>query len=213
MSKKILIILATVTIIRVLLFVSLNVRDWRILFPLSINALGIILLIKLLKRAFWFYPAIVIFVFLFNTIYKPIEFGFFGNSVPVWITDEQRREHGINYDNFGVLAIHNKVVNYAYFYLEHYFDYFRGDLIFTNGNFLYLFDVLFIGFGLWAIIKLPKGWEAILVWLFAAPLTSALDFQPPNILKAANMIVPLTLISSFGLLKIINLIFRLDRVK
>lgn len=140
---------------------------------------------------------------------KPIEFGVVSNPVPVWLTDEQRREHGLNYDNLEVLLMHNKVVNYSLSYLSHYLDYFRGDFLFTNGNFLYLFDAFFIGVGFWMIIKSPKGWEPILIWFFVAPATAALDFQPPNELKAINMYVPLVVISSFGALRLMNLIFKL----
>ncbi|OGE72229.1 hypothetical protein A3H40_02515 [Candidatus Daviesbacteria bacterium RIFCSPLOWO2_02_FULL_38_15] len=178
MSKKILIALIVIVIIRVLMFINLNIRE------------------------------------LTNEYITPAEFGIGGNPVPIWLTDEQRREHGLNYDNLEVLLMHNKVVNYSLSYLSHYLDYFRGDFLFTNGSFLYLFDALFAGVGLWIIIKSPKGWEAILIWLLAAPLIPALDFQPPNVLKAINMYLPLTIISSFGAIKLINLIFRLaNRVK
>lgn len=140
---------------------------------------------------------------------KPIEFGVVSNPVPVWLTDEQRREHGLNYDNLEVFLMHNKVVNYSLSYLSHYLDYYRGDFLFTDGKFLYLFDALFIGIGFYLIIKKPKGWKVILIWLFVAPILPALDLQPPNELKAIGMYLPLVIISSFGALRLINLIFRL----
>lgn len=139
---------------------------------------------------------------------KPIEFGIASNPVPVWLTDEQRREHGADYGNLEVLIMHNKAVNYSLSFLSHYLDYFRGDFLFINGRFLYLFDALFIGIGFYLIIKSPRGWGAILIWLFAAPILPALDLQPPNALKAVGMYVPLIVISSFGALRFIGLIFK-----
>lgn len=175
MNKKMLIILTIVVLIRLLLFIQLNIRDWNMILP---------------------------------------ELGFSSNPVPVWATDEQRREHGADFDSFWVLAIHNKGTNYILSYLEHYFDHFRGDFLFTNGDVLYLFDAFFIAIAFWAIVKKPKGWGLILIWLFAAPLIPALDFQPANPVKAFSMVVPLLVISTFGGIILIKHLFRLlNKVK
>lgn len=208
MSKKILIALIAIVAIRLLFFTAFNVKDWRIFFVISITTLGIFLIYKILRKTLLFYPVIIILVLSSSQLFQPVEFSFVNNPVPVWITDEQRREHVINYDNFWIVAMHNKVINYTLSYLEHYFNYFQGDFLFTNGTFLYLFDAFFIGLGLWVIIKSPKCWTVILTWLFAAPLIPAADFQPPTVLKAASMVVPLVIISSFGVLTLLNGIYR-----
>ena len=63
---------------------------------------------------------------------------------------------------------------------------------------MYLFDFIFIITAVIFIIKSPKGWGIIFIWLLMAPLPSALDLQPPNALLSSNMIVPLVLLSSFS---------------
>ena len=211
MSKKMLIALATIVVVRIFLFINFNADDWRIPLMIFVTVLGVFFINRIIKNSQFLYPAIIILVLAVNGFYKPFEFGFNNNPVPVWITDEQRREHGLNYDSPGVLVIHNKVVNYAFSFLEHYFDYFRGDFLFTNGTFLYFFDILFIGVGFWMVIKSPKGWKPIIIWLFAAPISAALNFQPPTSLKAANMLIPLTVISSFGALKLMSLILKMGK--
>ena len=125
-------------------------------------------------------------------------------QVPVWLTDEQRREHGNNFANFPVVLIHNKVVNYTLSFLDHYSQHFQGDFLFVSGDvrnsfpLMYLFDFIFIITAVIFIIKSPKGWGIIFIWLLMAPLPSALDLQPPNALLSSNMIVPLVLLSSFS---------------
>ncbi|MBI2600226.1 hypothetical protein HYW43_04895 [Candidatus Daviesbacteria bacterium] len=203
MSKKILIALIIIVTLRVLLFLNFSVKDWKILIPLLITSLGIILIQKKVKKTAWLFPAIFLLIISAN-LFNPLELGIRGNPVPIWLVDEQRREHGVNYDNLEVLIMHNKVVNYSLSYLSHYFDYFRGDFLFVNGNFLYLFDALFLILGFRIIITSPRGWESILIWLLAAPVIPALDFQPPNVLKAINMYLPLIIISTFGVLRLIN---------
>ena len=211
MSKKVLTALVTITIIRVLLFAIFNVKDWKILFAISVTTLGITLLIKIFRKTIWFYPAVIVIVLVTNQLYKPFEFGFNNSQVPVWLTDEQRREHGRDYNNPLVLLIHNKIINYSFSFLDHYFSYFQGDFLFMR-NFLYFFDAPFICIGLWLIVKKSKGWEPILIWLFIAPITSALDFQPPNVLKAANMFAPLAIISNFGAINLVKFFLKWSKI-
>lgn len=211
MNRKILIALVIIVIIRLFIFINVNVKDGRVVLVASITILGLFLINKIFKQSIFLYPAIVIFILITSGLYQPFKLDFNNNPVPVWITDEQRREHGVDYDNLFIVLIHNKVVNYTLSFIDHYFSYFQGDFLFTNGTYLYLIDALFIGVGFWMIIKSPTGWRLILVWLFAAPVVSALDFQPPTPLKAANMFVPLVSVSSFGALKVMSLILQLKR--
>lgn len=197
MNRKVLVAFIIIVSLRVILFAA-ALKDLKILLPMLVSAVGIILIQKKLKKSWLLYPILIIFVLLISNFYKPIHLGFNDNPAPLWLTDEQRREHGANYNSFWVVGMHNKAVNYTLSFLETYTNYFRGDFLFTNGTYLYLFDWLFIGTGLWVIIKSPKGWKVILIWFIIAPFLPALDFQPPSPVKAAGMFLPLVIISTFG---------------
>ncbi len=184
------------------IFISKNQTVSLILF---VSILGIYILVKFIKQ--YLLLAIALFLILINFLtisFKDI------TQVPVWLTDEQRREHGSYFDNFPVVLIHNKVVNYTLSFLDHYSQHFQGDFLFVSGDvrnsfsLMYLFDFIFITMAIILIIRIPKGWGIIFIWLLMAPLPSALDFQPPNALKSFNMIVPLVILSSFGASGIIN---------
>lgn len=211
MNKKILTLLIITTVFRVLIFVGLTLKDWKIIFPIAITTLGVIVIPKKLKKALWFYPVIIVIVLVTNQLYKPFEFGFNNTQVPIWLTDEQRREHGRDYNNPLVLLIHNKIINYSFSFLDHYFSYFQGDFLFMR-NFLYFFDAPFICIGLWLIVKKSKGWEPILIWLVIAPITSAFDFQPPDVLKAANMFTPFVIISNFGVVNLVKFFLKWSKI-
>lgn len=131
------------------------------------------------------------------------------NQVPVWTTDEQRREHGNSFSNFLVILFHNKVVNYSLSFLEHYTQHYSGDFLFVYGDIrnnhkiadfgnMYLFDILFLISGLFVVVRSIKGFSIILLWLILSPIASSLDLQPPNMLKAAFMLVPLIVLSALG---------------
>lgn len=184
------------------IFISKNQNYSLILF---VSILGIYILVKFIKKYLLLTTALFLILLNFFTIsFKDI------TQVPVWLIDEQRREHGSFYNYPLVILEHNKAINYTMSFLDHYSQHFQGDFLFITGdvrsNFplMYLFDFVFIIMAFLFIIKQPKGWGIIFIWLLAAPLPSALDFQPPNALSSFNMIVPLVLLSSFGVSGIIN---------
>jgi 4-amino-4-deoxy-L-arabinose transferase-like glycosyltransferase len=65
-------------------------------------------------------------------------------------------------------------------------------------------------------VDLKKNWLLIMWWLLIAPLPAALTFQSPHALRAQNMVIPLAIISAYGLYTCIRWIanqrFRLLRV-
>lgn len=172
-----------------------------------------ILVIYLITRFFRKHRFFLAAFFLVVTIFiitNPVKDNFksFSNTqAPIWLTDEQRREHGYSYNNPLVILEHNKFINYSLAFLDLYSQHFQGDFLFISGDIrgmvssfgqMYFFDFFFIALGLISVIKNLKEWEIIFLWLLLAPFPSALDFQPPNAIKAANMIVPLIMLSSFG---------------
>lgn len=182
-------------------FISQDQRAGSIFF-LTIS--GVYMIISFFKK--YLTLAVTLFLLAINLLLITIP----QTQDPIWLTDEQRREHGSFFSHPLVILQHNKAINYTLSFFDHYFRHFQGDFLFITGdvreNFalMYLFDLIFIATAVLLIIKKPQGWGIIFVWLLISPLSSALDLQPPNALKSFNMIAPLVLLSSFGASGIID---------
>lgn len=185
---------------------SLNVS-----IAILVMLLGIIFLTKALKGK-WLLLSVIALVLVCNQIIYPMALNLNNSPDVVWLTDQQRREHGGQYDNFLVLAFHNKAVNYSLSFLEHWGEHFTGDFLFISKstNLMFLANTLFFLIGLLSIIK--KGewskWGVILLWLVLAPINSTFNFGPPDSQKASLMIVPVVIISSFGVFSILKYFFQ-----
>jgi 4-amino-4-deoxy-L-arabinose transferase-like glycosyltransferase len=140
--------------------------------------------------------------------------GLFADPGPIARIDEQRGEHADYLAPFPRI-LHNKVVNYSLEFVENYLQHFWGEFLFLTGDpiqrnrvpemgQMYLFEIMFLAVGLIFIAIRPKDWGFILVWLLVAPAASALTFQSPHALRAQNMVVPLAVISGYGLVKTLD---------
>lgn len=194
--------------------------SWQISLSIFIVILGSFVLIKLIKDKIWLFFSIAILIFVSNQLSRPFIFGIENTKAPLWLTDEQRREHGKDYNNLAVKFIHNKIINYSLSFLDHYSEHFSGDFLFIAGDVslnrkisdfgqMYLFDIVFLLMGIFAIVrKFDWRWGIVLLWLILAPINSALTFVPPDSLRSALMIVPLVIISSFGAITLFGLIHK-----
>jgi 4-amino-4-deoxy-L-arabinose transferase-like glycosyltransferase len=165
--------------------------------------LGAILLLPLAKDLFS--PA---------AVSRAAGVGLFADPGPLARINEQRGEHG-NYLGLPAKLLHNKVVNYGLAFLKNWSSHFWGEFLFLSGDEIqrnrvpetgqmYSFDLVFLIVGLVAIIKNTKNWCPILLWLIIAPTAAALTFQSPHALRAHNMVIPLTIISAYGLVILVN---------
>lgn len=138
--------------------------------------------------------------------------GLFADEGPFWRTNEQRGQHESLRSPLS-LVLHNKPVNYTLAFFENYTEHFAGDSLFMRGDGiqrnkvpdmgqLYLFDLLFLSLGLILIARKISSWKVVLLWLLVAPIPAALTFQSPHALRAQNIIIPLSIISAFGLLSL-----------
>jgi 4-amino-4-deoxy-L-arabinose transferase-like glycosyltransferase len=105
---------------------------------------------------------------------------------------------------------HTRPVIYTIQFVKNYTDHFNGDFLFINGDSiprnkvpetgqLYLTDFLLLGIGIIYLLRHPSARSRIIwIWLFIAPIASASTFQTPHALRAENMVIPLSLIVSFG---------------
>ena len=146
--------------------------------------------------------------------------GLFADPGPINRIDEQRGEHG-SPNSIVAKVIHNKVVNFSLAFLENWGAHYHGLFLFISGDDvqrdkvpetgeMYLFDIVFVLAGMAYIFKdfseNKKSYSLLLLWLFAAPIPAALTFQAPSALRAQNMVIPLIIISSIGLVYILGLL-------
>lgn len=135
--------------------------------------------------------------------------GFLSETGPFWRVNELRGEHQ-NWNSSVARLLHNKVVGYSLSFAENYLDHFQGEFLFLSGDVIernrvpetgqmYLFNIPFVLLGFYLFLKnRPHGWQVIFLWLVVAPLGAALTFQTPHALRALNMVIPLVVISTYG---------------
>ncbi len=142
--------------------------------------------------------------------------GLFADTGPFWRTNTQRGEHD---DSSGAFAklLHNKPVNYGLTFLSNYASHFSGDFLFLSGDVIqrnkvpemgqmYLIDLIFLPIGIFFALKGFKKWRIVLIWLIVAPIAAALTFQAPHALRDQNMVVPLIILSAYGVLEALSCI-------
>jgi len=132
--------------------------------------------------------------------------------------NEQRGQHS-ELTGFAAPFLHNKPVGFGLAFAENYLRHFWGEFLFLSGDEiqrnavpemgqLYLFQLPLILTAFWAIAKKPKSWLPVLLWLIVAPVAAALTFQSPHALRSQNMVVPLTIISAYGLIVLVRFLNR-----
>lgn len=120
-----------------------------------------------------------------------------------------RSEHP-NMNFFPWRLLHNRLVAYAFKVLENWLSHFDPTFLFVIGDKIkrsnspdmgemYLIDLLFSVAGIYYFCKnRPKNFPFIFFWLIVAPLAASLTFQTPSVLRAHNMVIPLTIICAYG---------------
>ncbi|MCX7928163.1 MAG: hypothetical protein N2558_00570 [Patescibacteria group bacterium] len=207
----------------------------RVIVPLLVFGLAIffrkILMLYWKKLIFPFALSVFLLIPLIIDFFGPAGIsrasgvGIFADPGPIARVNEQRGEH-FHPNSFWAMSFHNKYVNYFLAFLQNYVDHFHGEFLFLSGDdiqrnkvpetgLLYGFELLFIIIGLLQIVNAKsifslsrnKNLGIILCWLVVSPFAAALTFQSPHALRAQNMVVPLTIISSIGFYSIVNWIY------
>lgn len=145
--------------------------------------------------------------------------GLFADPGPLNRINQQRGEHNDLASPPAVL-FHNKATNYGLAFLQNWSQHYWGEFLFLSGDIIernrvpetgqmYYHDLLFlaaafiaIGAGLTKSKKMNKGMLLIIWWLLVAPTAAALTFQSPHALRAQNMVIPLSILSAYGLVSI-----------
>lgn len=119
--------------------------------------------------------------------------------------------------------LHNRPVIYSFQFVSNYLSHFDGNFLFVNGDLiernrvpetglLYLSDFIFLALGLFFVIRNSSPLIRILwLWLFLAPLASALTFQTPHALRAQNLVIPMIILISAGGYSLKDSPFKLKR--
>lgn len=139
--------------------------------------------------------------------------GLLADSGPRSRADEQRGEH-IEYQDFFAKLTHNKLVNYSLAFASNWGEHFWGEFLFLSGDEiersrvpetgqLHMFEIVTVAVGLFMFIRKGRKLRLIVAWALIAPLAASLTFQSPHALRAQNMVIPLTIISAFGLFHVV----------
>jgi len=112
---------------------------------------------------------------------------------------------------------HNKYKIATIDFLKRYTDHFSFKFLFFEAEasierlpdmgVLAYYDLVFLPLGIYFLIKEGKPQESLIIffWLFISPIASALTFGGAHINRASMMIVPLAVISGYGLSKLVSL--------
>lgn len=143
--------------------------------------------------------------------------GLFADPGPINRINEQRGQHS-SYQSLPAELFHNKFVNYSIDFLDNYSKHFWGEFLFMTGDSvqrdkvpetgeMYLFDIIFLVGALYFLTRVKetdkKSWHVVIWWLIVSPVAAALTFQSPHALRAQNMVIPLSILSAFGLIGIL----------
>lgn len=140
--------------------------------------------------------------------------GLFADPGPYSRINEQRGEHS-DFKAIFPRVLHNKLVNYSLAFLKNWLEHYHGEFLFLTGDRIqrnkvpetgvtYLISIIFLVIGFRFIFqKVNKAWGVILLWLLLAPTGAALTFQSPHALRAENMVIPLEIVSAYGLSMIV----------
>lgn len=129
------------------------------------------------------------------------------------IEEKRARHENPNFILYRVL--YNKPKELALEFSQNYLEHFWGHFLFISGDeiernkvpefgqlFIWQFPVLVVG--MYALIATKERLGLVLAWLAAAPIPAALTFQSPHALRAQNMIIPLTILSAYGLVVMLD---------
>ena len=135
--------------------------------------------------------------------------GIFADSGPFWRVNELRGQH-LNPFSLFPKIIHNRYLEYGVLFFDNWMRHFSGNFLFISGDEIqrnrvpemgqmYLAEIPFLILGLYFLIKnKPKNWQIIVWWLFVSPVAAALTFQSPHAIRALNMVIPLVVITAYG---------------
>ena len=113
--------------------------------------------------------------------------------------------HGYSFFQWPAIFLKNYLSHFSFDFLFFKGDGFARHGVEKMGN-LYFFEIPFILIGFYQLIKSAdkKTKAFVLAWLSLSPLAASLADPSPHSLRSLTMVVPMTIISGFGLFQIIS---------
>jgi 4-amino-4-deoxy-L-arabinose transferase-like glycosyltransferase len=126
--------------------------------------------------------------------------------------------------SFSSMIYHSEGFNFARAILGRWFNHFSGRFLFFEGDWpnprhsapnhgmLMFWELLLLPAGFFALLRkrLTKEKLFVLLWLILAPLPSILSRDEVHAVRAYNLVIPLSIVSAFGLFYILN---RIDNIR
>jgi len=149
--------------------------------------------------------------------------GIFADQGPMWRANQLRGQHQNLFGIFPKL-LHNQYFEYGVLFFGNLIKHYSGNFLFISGDEIqrnrvpemgqmYLVEIPLLFIGLYFLIrKRPGGWKFLLYWLAVAPIASSLTFQSPHAIRALNMVIPIMIITAFGISNIFSLVVNKKRI-
>lgn len=147
-------------------------------------------------------------------------FSIFSYPRPVDYTQALLNEGGEKKGTFVYNIYHSEGLNFTREILYRWFNHFSGRFLFFEGDYqnpghsapyqgmLLVSDFVILLFGFFALFKnyslYAKPYSLILLWLILSPLPAVLTRDQVQSVRALNMVVPLVIVLSLGLLNILE---------
>lgn len=106
--------------------------------------------------------------------------------------------------------MHNRRLEFAYQFLDHYLDHFNWDFLFVRGDenprlstqvvgSLYFVEMVSILFGVYVLFRRKYKYRwVLLVWMLIAPIPAGMARETPHVLRALSLMPVFTLLSALG---------------
>jgi 4-amino-4-deoxy-L-arabinose transferase-like glycosyltransferase len=195
----------------------------RVLVPILGLALGLFYLKKLVKNKTQTAIALLIFTMLtfplairLNTPkvkQRFLETSAFSDLKPINQSSQLILEDG---GGLVPRLVHHRFFSYSKVFINHYLDHFKLDYLFFSGDQnprhstqsvggLYMIQFPLLLFGLFWLVSSKKSlFLPIILWLILAPVPSALTKTTPHALRSLSLVIPLSIISAYGLSKLLK---------
>lgn len=212
-----------------------NHNDVRVLIPLLLGALFLLYRRNLLTIKKQLFLGLTLFIVLLIPLFglinseafwnRPKYVSFFSDKgIVLEINKERGEDNKIKF--FNPYIFHNKVLALPKKFLENYFSHFNFDFMFLKGDqvqiyntigngLVYLFELPFILLGLYFLLKGKNAdkW-IIIILLIISPIPGALTRYVPSASRTITILLPLSIVSAYGLLSSIRKLngFRVKKV-
>lgn len=146
-------------------------------------------------------------------------FSIFSYQRPKEYLDAILKQNNEKIGDVNYILFHNNFIFYKNGILARYFNHFSARFLFFEGDYqnprhsapnsgmLQLFDIFLLTIGLICLVRFNnKISKFVLLWLVLSPLPAVLTRDQVQAVRAYNMVIPLTLISTFGVIGIIKLL-------